>query len=131
MVRTRTIDLAKETFWREQLERQAASGLSIAAWCRQNQVAITSFHYWRRTIARRDKPIAIPQPEPALAATAFVPVFVETASQVQRPQPDPLLHDADWIEIHFQHHSARVRVAPGFDAPTLLRLLDVLEQRTC
>ena len=131
MVRTRTIDLAKETFWREQLERQAASGLSIAAWCRQNQVAITSFHYWRRTLARRDKPIAPPLPEPALAAATFVPVFVETASQVQRSQPDPLIHDAGLLEIRFPQRSALVRVAPGFDAPTLVRLLDVLEQRAC
>ena len=63
MVRTRTIDLAKETFWREQMEPQAASSLSIAAWCRQNQVAITSFHYSRRTLARSNKPSAPPLAE--------------------------------------------------------------------
>ena len=78
-----------------------------------------------------DKPIAPPLPEPALAAATFVPVFVETASQVQRPQPDPLIHDAGLLEIRFPQRSALVRVAPGFDAPTLVRLLDVLEQRAC
>ena len=132
MVRTRTIDLAKETFWREQLERQAASGLSIAAWCRQNQVAITSFHYWRRTLARRVQPNAAPQPESAiLNPAAFVPVLVETALQAPLPKTDLVIHDAGMLEILFPQSSARVRVAPGFDAPTLSRLLDVLERRAC
>lgn len=130
MVRTPTIDLAKETFWREQTQRQAASGLSIAAWCRQNQVAISSFHYWRRTLARRDKLITTTMTDPALAA-AFVPVLLETRPHAQPPQPDPVIHDAALIEILLHHRSARVRVAPGFDASTLARLLDVLEQRAC
>lgn len=130
MGRTRKIDLAKETFWREQMERQAGSGLTITAWCRQNQVAISIFHYWRRTLARRDKSITSAMPEPALAA-AFVPVFVETRPQAQQPNPEPLIHDAGLLEICFQDRSARVRVRPGFDAPTLSRVLDVLEARAC
>jgi hypothetical protein len=33
--------------WKENIINQSQSGLSIAAWCRQNQVAVHAFYYWR------------------------------------------------------------------------------------
>ena len=131
MVRTRTIDLAKETFWREQMERQAASGLNIAAWCRHNQVSCSLFHHWRRTLALRDGRDPAQGSRPALGAAAFVPVLVEAPPAPGPVQTAGVSPGSGFIEIRFQHRSARVRVAPGFDAPTLARLLDVLEQRAC
>jgi hypothetical protein len=54
MVQSVQRDLVKEARWRKLLERQAASGLTIAAWCRRHHLADALFHYWKRTIARRD-----------------------------------------------------------------------------
>jgi len=36
--------------WRERLERQRKSGLSIAAFCRQEGVSSDTFHTWRRKL---------------------------------------------------------------------------------
>lgn len=38
----------REVFWRERLERQAASGLSVRSWCALEVVSYTAFLYWRR-----------------------------------------------------------------------------------
>ena len=81
-------DGAKEAYWRELLLRHAASGLSVRAFCRQEQLAESAFHAWRRTIAQRDHPTAPARTERieaaecggaselASAAAAFVPVVV-------------------------------------------------------
>jgi hypothetical protein len=37
--------------WRGLLARQSASGLSIAAFCRREGVALSTFHWWRRKLA--------------------------------------------------------------------------------
>ena len=66
-------DLAKERFWREVLARQAASGLSGRAFCRQEQLAESAFYAWRRTIAWRDGDANRVPP-------AFVPVVVTDRS---------------------------------------------------
>ena len=62
-------DLEKERCWREMLARQASSGLSGRAFCRQEQLAESAFYAWRRTIALRD---GVTNRRPP----AFVPVVV-------------------------------------------------------
>ena len=72
-------DLAKERFWREVLARQASSGLSGRAFCRQEQLAEPAFYAWRRTIAWRDG-VANRRPP------AFVPVVVTGRSSRETPR---------------------------------------------
>jgi hypothetical protein len=40
--------------WRKIIERQAASGLSAAAFCRENNIRVPQFHWWRGRF-RREK----------------------------------------------------------------------------
>ncbi len=37
----------KQLEWKNIIEQQRQSGLSIDKWCRQNQIAPHNFHYWR------------------------------------------------------------------------------------
>ncbi|WP_197524927.1 IS66 family insertion sequence element accessory protein TnpA [Botrimarina hoheduenensis] len=46
-------DGAKERVWRELVSRQAASGLSVRAFCRREGVSEASFYGWRRALGRR------------------------------------------------------------------------------
>jgi len=61
-------DLGKETRWRDILKRYAASGLSVRAFCQQEQVTESSFYAWRRTIGERNgtKKATVPAFMPAV-----------------------------------------------------------------
>jgi hypothetical protein len=37
----------KQLEWKEQVQKQQASGLSIEKWCLQNQIRPHTFHYWK------------------------------------------------------------------------------------
>jgi hypothetical protein len=60
-----------ELIWRGHLERQKASGQSVRGYCLTHRLVETAFHYWRRTIAERDR-----EARPANSVPAFVPVTV-------------------------------------------------------
>lgn len=42
---------SKEAAWRSRLQRQAQSGKTIAAFCRDESVSTASFHIWRAKLA--------------------------------------------------------------------------------
>jgi transposase-like protein len=46
---------AKETCWRERLQSQAESGISVRAFCRREGLSEPSFYSWRRELGKRDR----------------------------------------------------------------------------
>ena len=56
----------REAFWRAELARQAASGLSVRRFCQERGLSEPSFYAWRRTLQERDQ----------AAVPAFLPVVV-------------------------------------------------------
>ena len=103
---------SKEQLWRAVVRRWRASGLSVRAFCQQQGIAQPTFYAWRRTLAQRDA-----------ETVNFVPVRVTADSQA--------LTTADsWagaVELVLGA-GRRLRVGPGFDGPTLTRLLALLEE---
>lgn len=67
----------REARWRELIARQAASGRSVAAFCRDESVSVQTF-YWRR--ARLGKPEAHAQRP---AGTGFAP-FIDLGAVAGR-----------------------------------------------
>jgi hypothetical protein len=63
-------DADKERWWRKAVARQAASRLSVRAFCDREGLAESAFYFWRRTLAQRDAGGAKP---------AFVPAIVTGA----------------------------------------------------
>jgi hypothetical protein len=123
-------DLRKESLWRERLTDQAASGLTIAEWCRRNDVAGSLFHFWKRTMARRGADRIRRQPQSSARPkepAVFAPVLLAPAPQPDRPDPLPA---GGAMEIVLAG-SRVVRVGAGFDEATLARVLAVLEGRPC
>jgi len=122
MAKSRARDLAKEAAWRRRVDRHAASGQSVRAWCCRHRVKETAFHWWRRELARRDAE----QPWPArrdgrAQAPSFLPVHVT----------DDSAGDADsQIEIVFTD-GQRVRVTGTVNSEMLTQVLDILERRVC
>jgi hypothetical protein len=92
--------------WREVLARFDASGLSAAAFCRENAIAESSFFSWRRRLA----------PRPA------TPAFVE-AKVAAIPVAAP---PAGAIEIRLRG-GRRIRLRRGFDRVLLAEVVAALE----
>ena len=147
----------KEALWRKRLADQAASGMSITQWCRQSGISDSLFHYWKSAIAKRDgrqmKPSRpwsamrrVPSATPCQAKTLVPPrrqavaknetkiqeaAFARVAIASSTPKPRLAAFAAEPpIEIVVSGPRL-VRVGAGFDAPTLSRVLAVLEDRPC
>lgn len=52
-------------YWRGVLARQRTSGLSIATFCREEEVSPASFYAWRRRLAKVETPQFVPVHLPA------------------------------------------------------------------
>ena len=102
----RARDERKERQWRRWISQWQTSGLSVRDFCARHRLATASFYNWRRVLERR-----------AAEEPAFVPVQVLA---------DAMPVQATLLEVVLADGRA-VRVAPGFDAATLRRLLAVLE----
>jgi transposase-like protein len=95
--------------WRRIIDEQERSGLSVAAYCRREQVAASSLFSWKRRLKRE-----------AAAASAFVEV---------QQAPDRPVDLAVAIELHLRE-DRRLLLRPGFDPQTLRQVLAVLEGRS-
>ena len=107
-------DLRLEQTWRQHLQRQQASGQTARDYCRRHDLAETAFHYWRRTIAERDR-----EARGATAAPAFVPVAVVGTATAGSP-----------IDVRLAG-GHRVRVRSGCDRELLAAVLGLLGARPC
>lgn len=67
-------DSGRETFWRDAIARQRASGLSVRAFCQQEKLTKSNFYAWQRTIKERDDEAK--QRSSAVKANKNSPAFV-------------------------------------------------------
>jgi len=102
----------RERYWREVIRDQAASGLSISAFCREQEVSPASFFSWRRRLAAEGR---------EEGAGKFVSIeLAPPESQARQPTFEVALPNG-----------LRVHVPPQFDADALRELLDVLGVQSC
>jgi transposase len=102
-----TRDLGREPYWRQVLARWRRSGLSVRAFCRAEGVSEPAFYWWRRRLDQVDhkKP-------------AFLPVHV-VADEARETA-------TGGIEVVLANGRC-LRVGPGFDPDTLVKVVDLLE----
>lgn len=83
----RTADAAVMTKWRERLDRWRRSKLSIAAFCRQEQISQPSFFQWRRRLQQPadDTSRFVQLPSPAWPAAGGVQVTLPSGAVVTLP----------------------------------------------
>jgi len=122
--------MALERKWRQLLAAWARSGLTQVAFCRKRGIAVASFGWWKRELARRDTERTSPSEESlistspdAVAGAMFVPV------RVKIPEAAPSGDDGS-MEIVVRG-GRRVRVGAGFDADALAQVVAVLEGVPC
>src|SRR5579872_4716524 len=102
-------DVQKERFWRTAIQRWRTSHLSVRAYCQQHGLSEANFHAWRRTLAARDAEV-----------TPFAAVHV-----LEEPRGEAAATGV--VEVVLANHRV-LRIAAGFDAATLRRLLPLLEE---
>lgn len=89
--------MEKENFWKHHIAQAEIYNGSIAAYCRENSLGLSTFKYQRRQIERKDSGIRLSTPK-----SAFVPVKVKTDESVltRKTLPDPKWIAEVIIEIH-------------------------------
>jgi hypothetical protein len=101
-----------ERTWRQRLQRQASSGLSIPAFCAREGVSSASFHSWKRRLTAPSLPA---RPQPPL----FVPLHLDSS----QGQADPIPGRSVEIELP---HRVRLRFDALPDPQWLGRVVAVL-----
>jgi hypothetical protein len=119
-------DLKREQIWRRHLEQQRSSGVTVRAYCLANALRETSFFYWKKEIAKRDREAVSAATAPVPPVPAFVPVAVIDS---------PTNRTESVIEIRLAD-GHRVRVRSSCDRDLLADVLVMLrravrEGRTC
>lgn len=109
-------DPIKESLWRDRVQRQSHSGLSVRGFCKHQLLTESSFYFWRREIQRRD--VRADAHRPAVAT--FVELVAPSAPGLS-PVPPPQAA----IELLLPL-DRRVLIRSGFDASLLRRVLAVL-----
>lgn len=109
-------DAAKERFWRDVIQRHAASGQSVRAFCLCEKLTESAFYFWRRTIAGRNG-----QAKRSARSPAFVPVTVTDRLAHE------LAHEAS-IELELAHGRV-LRLPQSISTERLVALVQALEAR--
>lgn len=104
----------RERIWREKVERQKGSGLSVAAYCRRERISEASYYYWKRRLAEsKDKP----KTESHEGNGRFVAIDLPQSAR-------------DQLEVVLRN-GRRVVVPDRFSENTLRALLAILEDSAC
>lgn len=93
----------REDHWRQIVGRQAKSGFSVKAFCRQENLCAHTLYIWRKRFSRQ-RPVR----------------FVEVKPEVRQP--------SSGLELLFSS-GERLQIPAGVDAPTLRTVIAVLRER--
>ena len=69
-----TVRSDRQAHWRGVLGEQASSGLSVAAFCREQSISAPSFYAWRRKL--RDAEASASAPQAGASGGQFLPVEI-------------------------------------------------------
>ena len=76
----------RQIFWQTHIEQWSHSGLSQVAYCRQNNLKIKSFVYFKAKIKRRNLPVAFVQiPDEPLNTPSFLKLNIGSGFQIEIP----------------------------------------------
>jgi hypothetical protein len=139
---SRGINAAKRLAWQERLQRFVSNGrVSVAEFCRQEQVSIASFYAWRKKLGPGDEAGSARGAQGVKAAvvkpargSGFVPVHVTASAppvdalEIRLPNGARLrcpshLGAADWLPS--------LVAAAGLAVPALGRQRSLAEERPC
>ena len=101
---------SKQIYWKQHIENWKSSGLSQIQYCRDHNLKVPTFQYWKSKLDRLTLP------------TPLIPITVKSAvtSSTSTFPSGVSLSFKDRFEIHLE---------VGFNLDTLHSILDLLESR--
>lgn len=109
-------DPRKEAIWRGVIEKQAASGMSVRAFCMQEGVSAPSFYAWRRKLTQgEDTP------------GGDLTCRVDNSDREKDFIPLTLVEPASAMEV-LHPLGYRIRLTGHVDTTMLSRVLDAMER---
>lgn len=88
----------KLTQWATRFQEQAASGLTVKAWCAENNITIHTYNYWKHKLKLEYVDSMLP---PEHDIVALTPDLLQTSSRSQTcPDNTPIFH-----QLHDSHES--------------------------
>lgn len=78
-----TMDQGNRALWKERIQEQASSGISMAAWCRQNHIKKSTFYYWKKQLHIESREIQSCAPQFAKLELPISPVPLENPVGLQ------------------------------------------------
>lgn len=97
--------------WKDRIAAYRASGLSQAAWCKENNVSLRQLSYWLKKEGANETPLA--------ASTKWLPVEISS----QSADSEKILSNNS---LHIKIGPAVVEVKPGFNQKLLLDVVRTL-----
>lgn len=101
----------KKEQWKELVLKQRDSGLSIQRWCRQNQVVVHNFYYWRDKLFPK-----------TLTRSSFVEIDPTNEGNSSFAKQTKITIEFREIRIHLEHQ---------FDFSILEQCLKALKEMRC
>jgi len=121
----------RERYWRGVLDRWAASGASVTAFCEREGVSTASFYNWRKRLggaavdAKPSERADSTDSDPPLKRPLFVPVRVTSDEHVADSLPEEVGPPKAAVEVLLPAGIV-VRVADGAARGTIADVLSVL-----
>ena len=87
--------------WKQRIVECKNSGLTVAQWCKQNQIGIKTYYYWQPKVWERETKILKTAEETGAVSlpTQFAQINLPAAAP-ELSQADVVLHYNDWsIEL--------------------------------
>lgn len=108
---TKRFSIAQRNQWKEKILSQQQSGLPISSWCRQNNIPIHNFYYWKGKLF----------PKPSLDQSSFVEL---------QDNADKNAHSSI-KSISIDIHRIRIQADPQMDNSNLKQLIAELKGILC
>jgi len=111
---SRSANPGKRSQWLERLRRFSRSEVSVAEFCRREQVSVASFYQWRRKLNGSSPDLPVGRPP---TRANFVPVQVTTSADLQVTFPNGVrltlpAHDEELVRMSIES-LALARTTPG------------------
>lgn len=114
---------AKEK-WSPIILEMEESGQSARCWCREHDVNVDQFYYWRRKLGMNQQGRKVPSTQDTGGTPGIAEIRL-VLPQDHRPASEPLFQP----QVMIKSESFQVYVGTGFDDETLRRVLGVV--KTC